>query len=74
MSGLSRWSVMALGASVALALAGAGLWAGGVRAQSDRPKRLVWRGWTKGWVSQDSYTDEAVKSAVQQILAKFPAN
>jgi hypothetical protein len=36
-------------------------------------KRLVWRGWTTGWVSQDSYTDEAVNSAVQQILAKFPA-
>ena len=39
-----------------------------------KSKRLVWRGWTKGWVSQDSYTDEAVKSAVQQILAKFPAH
>lgn len=39
-----------------------------------KSKRLVWRGWTKGWVSQDSYTDEAVRSAVQQILAKFPAH
>lgn len=39
-----------------------------------KSKRLVWRGWTKGWVSQESYTDQAVNSAVQQILAKFPAN
>ena len=39
-----------------------------------KSKRLVWRGWTTGWVSQDSYTDEAVNSAVQQILAKFPAH
>ena len=39
-----------------------------------KTKRLVWRGWTTGWVSQESYTDEAVASAVQQILAKFPAS
>ena len=37
-------------------------------------KRLAWRGWTTGWVSQDSYTEDAVNSAVQQILAKFPAS
>jgi len=37
-----------------------------------RSKRLVWRGWTSGWVNQDSYNEAAVASAVQQILAKFP--
>jgi hypothetical protein len=36
-------------------------------------KRLVWRGWTADWVSQENYTEDAVNSAVQQILAKFPA-
>jgi hypothetical protein len=39
-----------------------------------KSKRLVWRGWTTGWVSQESYTDEAVAAAVQQILDKFPAH
>jgi len=42
-SGVSRRSTMALAAGVALAL-GAGMWMVGVRAQSERPKRLVWRG------------------------------
>jgi len=39
-----------------------------------RSKRLVWRGWTTGWESQDNYTQEAVNSAVQQILEKFPGH
>ena len=37
-----------------------------------KSKRLVWRGWTTGWLSQDNYTDEAVASAVHQILDKLP--
>jgi hypothetical protein len=39
-----------------------------------KSKRLVWRGWTTGWLSQDNYTQEAVDSAVEQILDKFPAH
>jgi Domain of unknown function (DUF4136) len=35
-------------------------------------KRLVWRGWTNGWVSQANYSEKAVSQAVQEILAKFP--
>jgi len=35
-------------------------------------KRLVWRGWTTDWVSQDNYTTQAVTKAVNEILAKFP--
>ncbi|MGA9852515.1 MAG: DUF4136 domain-containing protein [Gammaproteobacteria bacterium] len=37
-----------------------------------RSKRLVWRGWTKDWISQDNYSDKAVSEDVQKILAKFP--
>ena len=40
-----------------------------INAQS---KRLVWRGWTKDWISQDNYSEQAVSKDVQQILAKFP--
>lgn len=39
-----------------------------------KSKRLVWRGWTSGWLNQDNYTQEAVDSAVKQILDKFPAH
>lgn len=35
-------------------------------------KRLVWRGWTSGWVSQSNYSEKAVRQAVREILAKFP--
>ncbi|MGH8371321.1 MAG: DUF4136 domain-containing protein [Gammaproteobacteria bacterium] len=35
-------------------------------------KRLVWRGWTTGWVSQSNYSEKAVNQAVREILAKFP--
>lgn len=35
-------------------------------------KRLVWRGWTSDWVSQDNYSEKAVNQAVDEILAKFP--
>jgi hypothetical protein len=35
-------------------------------------KRLVWRGWTNGWVSQSNYSEKAVSQAVREILAKFP--
>ena len=38
-----------------------------------RSKRLVWRGWTKDWISQDNYSDQAVAQDVHKILAKFPA-
>ncbi len=38
-----------------------------------KSKRLVWRGWTSGWLNQDNYTDAAVASAVHQILDKLPA-
>ncbi|MDE2090886.1 MAG: DUF4136 domain-containing protein [Gammaproteobacteria bacterium] len=34
-------------------------------------KRLIWRGWTKDWISQDNYSDQAVDKDVQKILAKF---
>lgn len=37
-----------------------------------KSKRLAWRGWTTGWLNQDNYTDEAVASAVHQILDKLP--
>ena len=37
-----------------------------------KTKRLVWRGWTSGWVNQDNYTDAAVADAVHQILDKLP--
>lgn len=36
-------------------------------------KRLVWRGWTKDWISQDNYSEQAVTQDVHKILAKFPA-
>lgn len=39
-----------------------------------KSKRLVWRGWTSGWLSQDNYTQEAVDSAVKQIFDKFPVH
>ena len=39
-----------------------------------KSKRLVWRGWTTGWLNQDNYTDEAVASAVHDILDKLPAH
>src|SRR5579863_410274 len=39
-----------------------------------KSKRLVWRGWTTGWLNQDNYTQEAVDSAIKQILDKFPAH
>lgn len=39
-----------------------------------KSKRLVWRGWTTGWVDQQNYTDQAVAAAVQQIFDKFPAH
>lgn len=39
-----------------------------------KSKRLVWRGWTTGWLSQDNYTDAAVATAVQQIFDKLPAH
>jgi len=35
-------------------------------------KRLMWRGWTKDWISQDNYSEQAVNKDVQKILAKFP--
>ncbi|MGB9430402.1 MAG: DUF4136 domain-containing protein [Gammaproteobacteria bacterium] len=35
-------------------------------------KRLIWRGWTKDWISQDNYSEQAVNNDVQKILAKFP--
>lgn len=35
-------------------------------------KRLVWRGWTSDWVSQDNYSEKAINKAVEEILAKFP--
>lgn len=35
-------------------------------------KRLVWRGWTSDWVSQDNYSQQAITEAVKEILAKFP--
>lgn len=35
-------------------------------------KRLVWRGWTTGWVNQDNYSEKAVTQAVREILARFP--
>jgi hypothetical protein len=35
-------------------------------------KRLVWRGWTTDWVSQDNYSMQAVTKAVDEILARFP--
>ena len=38
-----------------------------------RSKRLVWRGWTKDWISQDNYSEQAVAQDVHKILAKFPA-
>ena len=38
-----------------------------------RSKRLVWRGWTKDWISQDNYSEQAVAGDVHKILAKFPA-
>ena len=37
-----------------------------------KSKRLVWRGWTTGWVTQQNYSEQAVDQAVQEILAKFP--
>jgi len=37
-------------------------------------KRLVWRGWTTGWVTQQNYSEQAVNQAVQQILARFPSS
>lgn len=37
-------------------------------------KRLVWRGWTTGWVSQSNYSESAVSQAVREILARFPPN
>ena len=39
-----------------------------------RNKRLVWRGWTNGWLSQDNYSDDAVAAAVHQIFDKLPAH
>jgi hypothetical protein len=38
-----------------------------------RSKRLVWRGWTKDWISQENYSAQAVAQDVNKILAKFPA-
>ncbi|MDE2022990.1 MAG: DUF4136 domain-containing protein [Gammaproteobacteria bacterium] len=38
-----------------------------------RSKRLVWRGWTKDWISQENYSEQAVAQDVRKILAKFPA-
>ncbi|MGH8369608.1 MAG: DUF4136 domain-containing protein [Gammaproteobacteria bacterium] len=35
-------------------------------------KRLVWRGWTSEWLSQENYSEQAVSQAVQEILARFP--
>ncbi|MGE5625359.1 MAG: DUF4136 domain-containing protein [Bacillota bacterium] len=37
-----------------------------------KTKRLVWRGWTKGWLSPDNYSQDAVNSAIKQILDKSP--
>ena len=37
-----------------------------------KSKRLVWRGWTSGWLSQDNYTDDAVTAAVHNIFDKLP--
>ncbi|HET7651097.1 MAG TPA: DUF4136 domain-containing protein [Gammaproteobacteria bacterium] len=37
-----------------------------------KSKRLVWRGWTTGWVSQSNYSEQAVNQAVREILARFP--
>ena len=39
-----------------------------------KSKRLVWRGWISGWLSQDNYTQEAVDDAVKRILDKLPAH
>ena len=39
-----------------------------------KSKRLVWRGWITGWLNQDNYSQEAVDSAVKDILDKFPAH
>lgn len=38
-----------------------------------RSQRLVWRGWTKDWISQENYSEQAVAQDVHKILAKFPA-
>lgn len=38
-----------------------------------RSKRLIWRGWTKDWISQDNYSEQAVAQDVHKILSKFPA-
>lgn len=37
-----------------------------------KSKRLVWRGWTTGWVTQQNYSEQAVDQAVREILARFP--
>jgi hypothetical protein len=37
-----------------------------------KSKRLVWRGWTTGWVDQANYTDAAVATAVHRILDQLP--
>lgn len=37
-----------------------------------KSKRLVWRGWTTGLVSQGNYSDASVNEAVHQILSKLP--
>lgn len=34
--------------------------------------QLVWRGWTRGFVSKEHFTDEAVAGKVEEILGRFP--
>ncbi|MEJ2417979.1 MAG: DUF4136 domain-containing protein [Exilibacterium sp.] len=34
--------------------------------------KLVWRGWDTSLVSQQNYSETAVRKSVEQILAKFP--
>ncbi|MGH8280335.1 MAG: DUF4136 domain-containing protein [Gammaproteobacteria bacterium] len=37
-----------------------------------KTKRLIWRGWTNDWISKSNYSQQAVASDVQRILAQFP--
>ncbi|MCA1798860.1 MAG: DUF4136 domain-containing protein [Xanthomonadaceae bacterium] len=37
-----------------------------------RTRDLIWRGWMRGSMHPSRYTDEAVDTAVREILAEFP--